>query len=109
MTLVEVMVAIMLLSTAMMYIFLLFTKGMDSIKQTNRKIILVQLAQSKMEDYVASRSIVKTGDFSSRGYPEFKFRITTKSYGVSTLNLRQVTVEVYDGVRQVKFASVMTP
>ncbi|MCD6309786.1 MAG: type II secretion system protein [Candidatus Eremiobacteraeota bacterium] len=109
MTLVEVMVGILLISTALMFIFLLFTRGMNSLKHVNRKILLVQLAQSKMEDYIADRSISKTGDFSSKNHPEFKYKITVTSYGNPILGLKLVEVKVWDRVRSVTFSNVMTP
>lgn len=109
MTLVEVMVGIILLSLALMFVFLLFTRGMYSLKQINRKMTLIQLAQSKMEDYIADKTIPRTGNFSSRGYSQYNFQITVTSYGSPVLGLNLVTVRVWDEVRSITFSNVMIP
>lgn len=107
MTLIEVIVAIILLSMALMFVFLLFTRGMDALKQANRKILLVQLTQSKMEEYITDKTIAKTGNFSDKGYSDCNFQITVKPYGTTTTKLDQVTVKVWDRVRSVTLSNVI--
>jgi len=108
-TLVEMVITILILALALQYTFLLFTRGFNALRQASRQQVIVQLAQGKMEDYIEDRTIPASGNFAAKGYPTIQFTIATSVYGNPTLNLRKVTVRVWEGPKEVTLYNVVGP